>query len=47
MYDLSARLELEELLSYERFMLRECVEAFRRFKSVCAPVAIIVNRLYQ
>lgn len=43
MFDAPARTELEEMLGYERFILRSCNDAIRQSCGVCGPPTIIIH----
>lgn len=43
MFSTMARLELEEMLGYERFVLSECGDAIRTQQGKSSPTRIIIN----
>ena len=42
MFDATARTELEEMLGYERYILKACNDAIRQSRGVCGPTTIII-----
>lgn len=43
MFDAASRQELEEMLGYERYLLRECGDAVRAGRGTTGPLRIIIN----
>lgn len=43
MFDANARTELEEMLGYERYLLKACNDAIRQFRGVCGPTTIVIS----
>lgn len=42
MFDATARTELEEMLGYERYILKACNDAIRQSRGVCGPTTIVI-----
>lgn len=42
MFDTTARTELEEMLGYERYILKACNDAIRQSRGVCGPTTIVI-----
>jgi hypothetical protein len=43
MFDATARRELEEMLGYERYVLKACNNAIRQSRGVCGPTTIVIS----
>jgi hypothetical protein len=43
MFDAASRQELEEMLGYERYLLRECGDAVRAGRGTAGPLRIVIN----
>src|SRR5262249_2252606 len=42
MFDATARVELEEALGYERYVLQACNDAIRMSRGVCGPTKLVI-----
>ena len=42
MFNTTARMELEEMLGYERYVLKACKDAIRQSRGVCGPTTIVI-----